>query len=211
MERTKRVLIVGRSPAALLGAVERLRSLGYAANGSNRFGRLLEDYDVRDVDLILFGGLVPPEIRASVENEVARLNPSAHCESGRGGLAPLLAAQVQEHFQGSVPGVAYTPDPRSISVRLAERAMVRVDAWWGEFVQNDIVAHSALIYEGETAKGTHVIPIPADVPEGGSFAGVAVGPAMSVIEIGRPSRPAGRPPVGSLPSPEPVDTRLPWR
>jgi hypothetical protein len=210
MQGTNRVLIVGRSPSALLGAVERLRSLGYAANASNQFSRLLDDYDVREIDLILFGGLVPPEIRSRVESEAARLNPSAHCESGRGGLAPLLAAQVQEHFHGPVPGVAFIPDPRSIGLRLAHPATVRVDAWWGELVQSDVVAHSVLIHERALGEGSHIIPIPADVPDTGSFAGVAVGAAMSIIEIGTASQPAGRPPAGQLPPPEPVNTRLPW-
>ena len=113
-ERRHRVLIVGRSPAALIGAVDRLRELGYGANASNQFERLLEDYDVREVDLVLFGGMVPPPMRERLEHEVARINPSAQCASGRGGLAPLLAAQVQEHFQGAASGVAYRAETRSI-------------------------------------------------------------------------------------------------
>ena len=43
-----RVLIVGRSGKVLRETVALLRERGYAANASNRFDSLLDDYDVRE-------------------------------------------------------------------------------------------------------------------------------------------------------------------
>src|SRR6478609_2602398 len=99
--RTGRVLIVGRSTAVLVDTVAMLRERGHGANASNQFDRLLDDYDFREVDLVIFGGMVPPEKKEQLQVEIRNLNPRVTFMQGLGGIAPLLVAQVEEFFGGA--------------------------------------------------------------------------------------------------------------
>ena len=60
----RRVLLVGRSPAVLADTVSLLHDRGFTAEATNRFDHVLAEFDVRQVDLVVFGGQVPEERRA---------------------------------------------------------------------------------------------------------------------------------------------------
>ena len=100
---------------------------------------------------------------------------------------------------------------RSISVALIDSAVVRVEAWWGEIVLPDVVAHAMPIHDGELVAGVHAIPTPDTRTVHESFAGVTVGNAISVLRLGPPRKPSADPRVGSLPAPAPVTTQVPWQ
>ena len=54
-----RILVIGRSPSVLVDTVEILRSKGYSVDATNQFDRVLDDYHAEDIDIVVFGGMVP--------------------------------------------------------------------------------------------------------------------------------------------------------
>lgn len=205
-----RVVIVGRSAAVLLDTVAILRERGYGANASNQFDQLLEDYDFREVDLVIFGGMVPPEKKEHLQAEIRDLNPGVTFMQGRGGIAPLLVSQVEEFFRGTAPAVEYDAASRVLHVTLDAAAPVVVEGIWGTFVPPEPVGHSMTVFTGELGAGEHAIPIPDEVPLESSFAATRVGSRVSVMQIGDTPQAVKRIVPGSLPAPEPVSTRLAW-
>lgn len=209
--RMRRVLIVGRSASVLVDAVGLLRDRGYGANASNQFDRLLDDYDMREVDLVIFGGMVPPETKEQLRAEIRELNPQASFMQGLGGIAPLLVAQVEEFFGGAAPDLEYDAATRAFRVTLADAAHVVVEGLWAKLVPPDPIPQSAVVFDDELSSGVHEIAIPDGVPLQGSFASVRVGGRVSVVQIGEtPQSLKRRVATQSLPAPEPVTTRLPW-
>lgn len=210
-DRARRVLIVGRSGSVLVDAVAMLRDRGYSANASNQFDRLLDDYDMCDVDLVIFGGMVPPDKEERLRAEIRKLDPGMRFMQGLGGIAPLLVAQVAEFFEGAAPGVEYDAAARVFRVTLADAESVVVEGLWAKFVPPEPVAQSAIVFDDELAAGVHEIAIPDDVPLDGSYAAVRVGERVSAFQIGETPQSVKRIAAAqSLPTPEPVTTRLPW-
>lgn len=210
-DRTMRVLVVGRSARALTETVAMLRARGIAANATNQFDRVLDDYDARDLDLVLFGGQVPPAQRERLEAEMLRRHPEVRLRSGLGGLAPLLSAQVEEHFGGRAPGVEHDVGTDELRVTLSATAHVTATALWAVPVPPDPVPHVLALLDTTLPAGLHAIPLPPAVPTQGAFAAVRVDDRTAVVRIGEAPRPAARGTTpASLPAPEPVTTRLPW-
>lgn len=209
-EQSKRVLIVGRSAAVLEETVALLRERGYGANASNQFDRLLNDYDPRELDLVIFGGMVPPERREQLRTEIRELNPQVSFLQGLGGIAPLLVAQVQEFFGGTVPGIEHDPGRRVIRVSLPARERVVVEGLWGIFVPPEPVGRSLVVLDDELPAGVHEVAIPDEVPAQASYAAVRVGGRVWVSQIGETPASVRSIAPGSLPAPAPVTTRLPW-
>src|SRR5689334_24718096 len=52
----RRVLLVGRSPAVLADTVRLLHDRGFTVEATNRFDDVLAEFDVRQLDLVVFGG-----------------------------------------------------------------------------------------------------------------------------------------------------------
>ncbi|MFI2296630.1 hypothetical protein [Isoptericola sp. NPDC019571] len=210
-DRTTRVLVVGRSARALTETVSMLRARGIAANATNQFDRVLEDYDARDLDLVLFGGQVPPPLREHLEAEMLRRHPDVQLRSGLGGMAPLLTAQVEELVGGPAPGVEHDAESRELRVTLTAPAHVTATALWAVPVPPDPVPHTVALLDTTLPAGRHAIPVPRDVPAQGAFAAVRVDDRTSVVRLGAAPGPAARGTAGgALPAPEPVTTRLPW-
>lgn len=210
---TKRVLIIGRSAPVLLDAVSILRERGYAANATNQVARVLDDYDMREVDLVIFGGMVPPQAKEALQAEIRDLNPNVSFIQGLGGIAALLAAQVKEFFDGTTPGVKYDADNRVVRVTHTSTARVVVEGLWATFEPfPEPVPHSAIIADGVLAPGEHEIAIPDEVPEQGSYITVRVAERVSAFQIGEPPQSIKRlATTQSAPIPEPVATQLPWQ
>ena len=209
--RTERVLIVGRSGRVLIDAVKGLRDRRYGANATNQFDTLLDDYDVREVDLIVFGGMVPPGTKEHLQAAIRAVHPKVTFMQGLAGIAPLLVAQVEQHFRGGAAGVDFDAAARAIWVTLADTAPVVVEGLWATFVPPEPVAHSAVAFDGELAPGVHQIATPDEVPRQGSYAVVRVGSRVSAFQIGETPESVKRIAADqSLPAPDPVTTRLPW-
>ena len=83
-ERTTpaRVLVVGRSPSVLVATVELLRGKGHRADATNQFDQVLDDYDVSDLDVLVFGGMVPRRHQAVPPRRDHRAQPRGHLRPG---------------------------------------------------------------------------------------------------------------------------------
>ncbi|RMI41794.1 hypothetical protein EBO15_21880 [Actinomadura harenae] len=205
------MLIVGRSASVLLDAVAMLRDRGYGANASNQFDTLLNDYDLGEVDLVVFGGMVPPATKERLRTDIHELNPRVSFLQGLGGIAPLVVAQVEEYAGGAPSGVEYDPSARLFRIALGDAAPVKVEGLWATFVPPEPVAQSVLILDGELAAGVHQIAIPDDVPRQGSYATVRIGERVSALQIGETPRSVKRLAAQPLPAPRPVTTHYPWQ
>ncbi|MGO2519424.1 MAG: hypothetical protein ACTH8F_04840 [Microbacterium sp.] len=195
----KRVLILGRSGRVLLDTVEILRDRGFAANASNQLGTVLDDYDMSDVDLLVVGGMVPPELRQSLESEISRRNPKVQFIQGLGGIAPLLAAQVEEHFFGRVDNVQFDAVERRIRVDLARTSHVLLHIFWATFASSEPVSHMAIAFDGELAAGSHAPVIPDGVPLTGSYAVARIDGRVAVIQVGEKEEPSQQDAETALP------------
>ena len=54
-----RILIIGRSPSVILDAADILRRKGFQADATNQFDEVLTAYDTTNIDVVVFGGMVP--------------------------------------------------------------------------------------------------------------------------------------------------------
>jgi len=72
--RTQRILVIGRSPSVILEAADRLRSKGFHADATNQFDEVLTEYDTTNLDVVVFGGMVPPNARQHLRKEISKVN-----------------------------------------------------------------------------------------------------------------------------------------
>lgn len=184
-----RVLVVGRSPSVLLAAVQMLRDKGYRADVSNQFDRVLDDYDVTDLDILVFGGMIPPDTKQHLSEEATRRNSGITLVQGLAGIPGVIAAQVEAAAQGgdapATGQVTYDDTDRTLKVVLDAPRHVSVEALWGtSFTPPEPTSASARIFEGELGPGAHAIALPAEVPDVASFAAIAIGSHMRVLTIG---------------------------
>lgn len=184
----RRVLIVGRSPGVLVATVEILRAKGYSADATNQFDRVLDDYDVTGLDVLVFGGMVPADTKQQLREDISARNPQVTFVQGLAGIAGLIATQVQAAGSADtseVGAVSYDETRRSIQLTLNESAPVTVEAWWGtSFVPPEPKSASTLVFDGRLDAGSHTLPIPDHVPSQASFAGVTVGSFARVFTVG---------------------------
>ncbi|WP_285577669.1 hypothetical protein [Actinoallomurus iriomotensis] len=184
----ERVLVVGRSPSVLLATVDLLRARGHSADATNQFDRVLEDYDVTDVDVLVFGGMVPAETKQRLREGILERNPHVTFVQGLAGIPGLLAAQVRAATSdGALDGgeVVYDAARRSLRLTLDDSAPVTVEAWWGtSFVPPEPKSASMYVFDDRLDAGTHIIPLPNQVPPEASFAGVTVGSVTRVFTVG---------------------------
>jgi hypothetical protein len=188
--RPVRVLVVGRSPKVLVDVVDLLRERGYAANATNQFDRVLADYDVTGLDVLVFGGMVPAETKQDLRDQVRKLNPQVVFLQGLTGIAGVIAAQVQALAAGDWAGDAaadllYDDAERTLRVTLQAPAHVTVKAWWAtSFTPPEPTSSSITVFDDALTPGSHVIGIPDEVPTVASFAAVTVDDAVRVLTIG---------------------------
>lgn len=199
------MLVVGRSPSVLLATIDILRGKGYAADATNQFDRVLEDYDVSSLDVLVFGGMVPADAKQRLREEVSERNPDVIFVQGLAGIPGLIAAQVQAI--GSVDGeVVYDAARRSVRLVLDESAAVSVEAWWAtSFAPPEPKSASRNVFDGRLEAGSHLVALP-DLPSEASFAGVTVGSSVHVFTVG-PMPAAVARPQARLPRVDPVTTR----
>ncbi|MGI5330247.1 hypothetical protein [Actinomadura nitritigenes] len=183
-----RVLVIGRSPGVLLATVDILRAKGYSADSTNQFDKVLDDYDVADLDVVVFGGMVPADMKGHLREAVSARNPDVIFVQGLAGIAGLIAAQVQAATTAGSPEngrVVYDAAQRSVRLVLDESAIVTVEAWWAtSFVPPEPKSASGVVFDGRLDAGTHVVPLPDHVPPAASFAAVTVGSSVRVFTVG---------------------------
>lgn len=183
-----RILVVGRSPGVLVDTVEILRGKGYSADATNQFDRVLDDYDAQDIDIVVFGGMVPAGTKQHLRQEIGERNAHVRFVQGLAGIAGLIAAQVEGVITAGEPGeshVGYDEDQRAVHLTLHKAARVTVQAWWGtSFTPPEPKSTSMQVLDAELTEGAHSIALPAAVPSVASFLAVAVGPAVHTFTVG---------------------------
>jgi hypothetical protein len=183
-----RILVVGRSPSVLVDTVEILRSKGYPADATNQFDRVLDDYDAQDIDIVVFGGMVPADTKQHLRQEIGERNAHVTFVQGLAGIAGPIAAQVEGAITAGEPDeihVVYDEDQRSVHLTLHKAAHVTVQAWWGtSFTPPEPKSTSMQVLDAELQEGSHSIALPAAVPSVASFIAVTVGSAVRTFTVG---------------------------
>ncbi|MFB9834242.1 hypothetical protein [Actinoallomurus acaciae] len=172
----------------LVATVGILRAKGYSADATNQFDEVLDDYDVTDLDVLVFGGMVPADTKQQLRADISERNPRVTFVQGLAGIAGLIAAQVQAATSAEAPDsgeVGYDAAQRAIRLTLNDPAPVIAEAWWHtSFVPPEPKSASTRVFDGRLDAGSHIIPLPDQVPSEASFAGVTVGSFTRVFTVG---------------------------
>jgi orotidine-5'-phosphate decarboxylase len=92
------VLLIGKSQLVLDKSVAGLRDLGYKAEATNDFVDIAARFDVKAIDLVVFGGQVPRNRKAELREEIGAINPGIIFAQGLAGIPGLIINQVQGVF-----------------------------------------------------------------------------------------------------------------
>jgi hypothetical protein len=182
------VLLIGKSQLVLDDAVAGLRDLGYKAQATNDFTDITGRFDVKEIDLVVFGGQVPADRKAELREEIAGINPQVIFVQGLAGIPGLIINQIEgaftAHHQDPSRAPTYAPDDRSIRLSLAEPADVNVTVWWQtSFVPPDPKSDSLPLLDGQLTSGDHAVPVPDHIPPQAAFATVKIGAATYAFSI----------------------------
>jgi hypothetical protein len=182
------VLLIGKSQHVLDESVAGLRDLGYKAGATNDFTDITGRFDAKEIDLVVFGGQVPPDRKAELREEIGAGNPEVIFVQGLAGIPGLIVNQVQGAFtlnrQDPSRAPTHTPDDRSIRLALAEPADVKVTLWWQtSFVRPDPKSDSLVVLDDQLGGGDHAIPVPDRIPPKAAFATVQIDTAIYAFSI----------------------------
>lgn len=189
IDKTQRsVLLVGKSQLVLDAAVAGLRDLGYRAAATNEFTDVTGRFDMTGIDLVVFGGQVPPDRKAELTEQIRAIQPQVIFVGGLAGIPGLIVSQVQDAFtsgdRDASEAPAYTPEERSIRLTLADPADVTVTAWWQTpSVGPDPESDWLLVLNDRLPRGEHTIRVPTQVPRRAAFATVEVNAATYAFGI----------------------------
>ncbi|MEV6967004.1 hypothetical protein AB0M47_18005 [Hamadaea sp. NPDC051192] len=182
-----RILVIGRSPNVILDAADILRSKGYHADATNQFDEVLTEYETTNIDVVVFGGMVPANTKEYLREEISKVNGHVIFVQGLAGIAGLIAAQVESvtWTGGDDNGVAYDPTKRTLRLTLREPAQVVVEVWWAvSFTPPEPKSTSMRVIDSHFHSGEYFIPLPVEVPPVASFVAVSVGPAVRLFTVG---------------------------
>ncbi len=197
-----RVLIIGRSENVLSETVQILRLLGYAAGASNDFADVMNLFDMTAVDLVVFGGMVPPDTKEHLRKQISGRNPAVTFVQGFAGIPGVIVAQVRAAADASAQAglaVAYDQETRTVDLHLDRAEDVQVVAWWGtSFTPPEPRSTSLVLVDACLPAGEHTVTLPAEVPSQASFVTVAAREAVRTLIVG--PMPAGLT-MASLPQP----------
>jgi hypothetical protein len=184
-----RILAIGRSETVLSELVTILREGGYAAGATNEFDRTLDLFDAEQLDLVVFGGMVPPDTKEHLREQISGRNPAITFVQGYAGIPGLIAKQVEAALNvgtaGPTGSVTYDAESRSIGITIGGPQNVTIIAWWHtSFVPPEPKSTSRVVLDEELDTGAHTITIPDDVPAQASFATVSIGPSVHAFIVG---------------------------
>jgi hypothetical protein len=176
------VLVIGRSQRVLDDAAAGLRALGYSAEATNDFSPITGRFDPKQLDLVVFGGQVPPDRKAELRTEVTAANPQVMFVQGLAGIPGLIADQVQQALGGEhlIPGQApmFDATRRAIVLSLFAPLDVAVTAYWvTEVIPPDPKSDSRVLFDNRLPAGEHTFALPDDVNLDAAFATVRAGDA----------------------------------
>ena len=210
----ERILVIGRSPNVILDAAHILRRKGFHVDATNQFNQVLTDYDTAKLDVVVFGGMVPPTTKQYLRDEISKTNDHVVFVQGLAGIAGLIAAQVEGVASAAADDnvVDYDATERSVRITLQQPAQVVVDAWWAtSLAPPEPTSTSARVIDSKLDSGAYVVVLPAEVPTEASFVTVTVGPSVRAFTVGgipeavtrmvptgHPARPPALPPVRAV-------------
>jgi hypothetical protein len=185
---TSSILVIGRSEKVLGVAVEQIRSNGRAAGATNDFDNVLARFDPASLDVVVFGGMVPPKTKEALRTDLATANPAITFVQGLAGIPGLIAAQVEAalvQYRRPPESIAYDGAGRAVTIVLRSAEKVRVVGFWHTaFVPPDPESTSELILDATLGAGTHTVPLPAYIPTVASFIVVHVGADVRSFVVG---------------------------
>jgi hypothetical protein len=187
--RPTRILAIGRSETVLSQLVTILRENGHAAGATNQFDRTLDLFDVGQLDLVVFGGMVPPDTKEHLRAQISTRNPAVAFIQGHAGIPGLIAEQVKaaltDGTTGPTASVTYHAQSRTIRITLDRPQHATITAWWHtSFTPPEPKSTSQVILDQQLPTGTHTITIPDEVPTQASFATVSIGPSVHTLIVG---------------------------
>jgi hypothetical protein len=182
------VLLIGKSQLVLDDAIAGLRDLGYEAKGTNDLSDITGRFDAKEIDLVVFGGQVPPDRKTELREEIGAINPQVIFVQGLAGIPGLIVNQVEGAFraehQDPTRAPIYAPEERSIRLRLPDPADVKVTLWWQtSFVPPDPKSDSLVLVDDRLAGGDHTVPVADRVPPKAAFATVQVDAAIYAFSV----------------------------
>lgn len=178
------VLIIGRSQAVLDTTVALLKDRGYTAQATNNFEAITSQVDPRTLDLVVFGGQVPPARKTEMRDQISAVNPTVKFAQGLSGIPGLIADQVTGALAGEqlVSGQApvYDGPTKTIVLSLYAPLDVTVTAYWiTELIPPDPKSDSLVLHDGPLPIGEHRFLIPDRVSlDAAAFATVRAGAAI---------------------------------
>jgi hypothetical protein len=185
-----RVLVIGRSENVLSETVQILRLIGYAAGASNDFAHVMDLFEMTAVDLVVFGGMVPPDTKELLREQISGRNPAMTFVQGFAGIAGVIVGQVRaaRTADGKAQtglAVAYDPETRTVDLYLDEPQDVQVVAWWAtSFTPPEPRSTSLVLLDAWLPAGQHTVTLPGEVPPQASFVTVAAGDAVQALIVG---------------------------
>jgi len=91
-----------------MAAVELLRSKGHLTDATNQFDQVLDDYDVSELDVLVFGGMVPADTRQYLRDEITKRNPRVTFVQGLVGIPESSPPRLTPS-----PAMSHQTPPRS--------------------------------------------------------------------------------------------------
>jgi hypothetical protein len=185
-----RVLVIGRSELVLSETVRILRRKGHAAGASNDFDHVLTLFDLTAVDIVVFGGMVPPETKEHLRQQIKGRNPEMVFVQGFAGIPGLIADQVEAALtavNGAEvrPVATYETQTRTVALQLDRPENVQVVAWWAtSFVPPDPGSTYRVIIGADLPAGKHTVTLPEEIPAQASFVTVTAGDAVQAFIAG---------------------------
>jgi hypothetical protein len=185
-----RVLVIGRSENVLSETVRILRREGRAAGASNDFAHVMDLFDMTGIDIVVFGGMVPPDTKELLRKQISDRNPAITFIQGLAGIAGLIVAQVQASRTGGSAAqtglaVTYAPQTRTVELHLDRSEDVQVVAWWHtSFTPPEPRSTSLVIVDARLPAGQHIVTLPEEVPSVASFVTVAAGDSEHALTVG---------------------------
>jgi hypothetical protein len=184
---TRRILVIGKSPAVLGEAERLLNSLGFAAASTDRFDEVAGDFDLTTLDVVVFGGRVPADKKAELKSAISAAQPQAIFVDGLSGIPGLIVAQVR----GALLPVTtarvkqtHTAHRRSLVLELASPAAVAVTAWWQtSAIPPNPGSDSRILLDRRLDAGVHEVRIPDDIPNEVAFASVEVNESVRAFAL----------------------------
>lgn len=188
-DNTRRgVLVLGRSQRVLDDALVGLRDLGYTAHATTDFADITDRYDLEQIEMVVFGGQVPPQREAELKQQIGTINPQCIFVEGLGGIPGLIVNQVHSEFTAEhrdpTRAPTYTPGERTIQLNLPNPAEVKVTLWWATaLVPPDPKSDSLIMIDERLVAGEQAIQIPDHIPSQHAFATVQADQAIYNFSI----------------------------